>query len=63
MEKEFILNNNYSKNIQNIQENLIKMGFDISMINKIFIYFEIKSEEQAINYLIKNLENGNILLY
>ena len=53
MEKESIHNVKYNKNIQNIQENLIKMGFDITMINKIFIYFEIKTEEQAINYLIK----------
>ena len=53
MEKDFIHNEKYNKNIQNIQENLIKMGFDITMINKIFIYFEIKTEEQAINYLIK----------
>ena len=44
-------------NIQNIQQNLIMMGFDIIMINKILSIFKIKSEEEAIDYLIKS-ENG-----
>ena len=38
------------------QENLIMMGFDIEMVNKIISTFKIRIEE-ALNYLIKN-ENG-----
>ena len=33
------------------------MGFDIIMINKIITYFNITSESEAIDYLIKD-ENG-----
>ena len=38
---------------QNIQKELIKMGFDISMVNKVITYFQIKSVEEGIHYLIK----------
>ena len=44
-------------NIKNIQQNLIMMGFDIVMVNKILSIFNIKTEEEAIDYLIKS-ENG-----
>ena len=40
-----------------IQTNLIRMGFDITMINKVISNFNIKTEEEAIDYLIKS-ENG-----
>lgn len=39
-----------------IQRNLIDMEFDIEMINKILYYFNIESEDQAIDYLTKNSE-------
>ena len=41
-------------NIKNIQQNLIMMGFDIIMVNKILSIFNIKTEEEAIDYLIKS---------
>ena len=41
-------------NIKNIQQNLIMMGFDIIMVNKVLSIFTIKSEEEAIDYLIKS---------
>ena len=44
-------------NIKSIQQNLIMMGFDIIMINKIISIFKIRTEEEAIDYLIKS-ENG-----
>ena len=44
-------------NMKRLQHNLIMMGFDISMINKIINIFNIKTEDEAIDYLIKN-ENG-----
>ena len=43
-------------NIIRIQKNLIMMDFDIEMINKILLYFNIESEDQAIDYLTKNSE-------
>ena len=43
--------------IKKTQENLIMMGFDIEMVNKIISTFKIRTEEEALNYLIKN-ENG-----
>ena len=43
--------------IMKIQQNLIQMGFDITMINKIITYFKINTEAEAIDYLIKS-ENG-----
>ena len=38
---------------QYIQKELIKMGFDISMVNKVITYFQIKSVEEGIHYLSK----------
>ena len=43
--------------IMKIQHNLIMMGFDISMINKIISNFQISNEQEAIDYLIKS-EDG-----
>ena len=43
--------------IMKIQHNLIRMGFDIEMINKIISNYKITTEEEAIDYLIKS-ENG-----
>ena len=43
--------------IKKTQENLIMMGFDIEMVNKIISIFKIRTEEEALDYLIKN-ENG-----
>jgi len=43
--------------IKKTQENLIMMGFDIEMVNKIISTFKIRTEEEVLNYLIKN-ENG-----
>ena len=43
--------------IMKIQHNLIMMGFDITMINKILSNFKIANEQEAIDYLIKS-ENG-----
>ena len=49
-----ILNNS---NINKMQMNLVMMGFNIEMINKIITFFKINTEEEAIDYLIKS-ENG-----
>ena len=43
--------------IMKIQHNLISMGFNIIMVNKIISNFNITNEEEAIDYLIKS-ENG-----
>ena len=43
--------------IKKTQENLIMMGFDIEMVNKIISTFKIRTEAQALDYLLKN-ENG-----
>ena len=43
--------------INKMQMNLIMMGFDIEMVNKVISIFKIKTEEEAIDYLIKS-ENG-----
>ena len=50
-------NDNNQFGIKKIQHNLIMMGFDIVMINKIIEKFKIKSEAEAIDYLIKS-EDG-----
>ena len=63
-------NNSFSSNIINnqnnsfdnsrigkLQENLLMMGFDIIMINKIISIFKVQTEFDAINYLIKD-EDG-----
>ena len=47
-------NNKLDSRIIRIQRNLIKMEFDIEMVNKILLYFQIESENQAIDYLTKN---------
>ena len=39
--------------INTLQQNLIRMRFDIEMVNKIISIFKIGSEEEAIDYLIK----------
>ena len=43
--------------IRKIQQNLIMMGFDLEMINKIISYFKIRTEDEALDYLIKT-EDG-----
>ena len=43
--------------IMKIQTNLIRMGFDITMINKVISNFNITTEQEAIDYLIKS-DNG-----
>ena len=50
--------NNFQEdiNIRQLQQNLIMMGFDITMINKIISYFKIRTENEALDYLIKNEE-------
>ena len=45
------------KEILKIQQNCIKMGFDLNMVNKIIFYFNIRRESEIIDYLIKD-ENG-----
>ena len=48
-------NNSFQKTkIIKIQENLLMMGFDIDMINKIITHFNIQTEDEAINYLVKS---------
>ena len=41
-------------NIKRIQQNLIMMGFDITMVNKIILYFKIRTENDALDYLMKS---------
>ena len=52
-----IINNQNIQNdissIRKIQHNLILMGFDIVMINKIISIFKIRTENEALDYLIK----------
>ena len=53
-------NNNNLQNesqVKTLQQNLIKMGFDINLINKVILYFNIKTENEALDYLIKT-EDG-----
>ena len=50
--------NNLNNSLENsrigkLQENLLMMGFDIIMINKIISIFKVQTEFDAINYLIK----------
>ena len=42
--------------IKKLQQNLLLMGFDIEMINKIISYYNITNENEALDYLIKNEE-------
>ena len=48
---------NKDSSIKILQKNLIMMGFDISMVNKVISIFKITTENEALNYLIKS-ENG-----
>ena len=48
------INENYDSNIIRIQKNLMMMDFDIEMINKVILYFNIETEDEAIDYLTKN---------
>ena len=52
-----IINNQNIQNdvnsIKKIQHNLIMMGFDIIMINKIISIYKIRTENEALDYLIK----------
>ena len=55
-----INNNDYFQDeiaIGKIQQNLIMMGFDITMVNKIISFFKIRTVDEALNYLIKT-EDG-----
>ena len=55
-----LINNNNFQNdvaIGKIQQNLITMGFDISMVNKIISFFKIRTVDEALDYLIKT-EDG-----
>ena len=45
------------KEILKIQQSCIEMGFDLNMVNKIIFYFNIRRENEIIDYLIKD-ENG-----
>ena len=45
------------KEIQIIQQNCIQMGFDLNMVNKIIVYYNIRRQEEIIDYLLKD-ENG-----
>ena len=47
----------FDSSIKKLQQNLFLMGFDILMINKIISYFNITTESEALDYLIKD-ENG-----
>ena len=51
----FINNQNIQDDsrIKKLQQNLIMMGFDIMMVNKIISFYNIQTEDEAIDYLIK----------
>ena len=54
-----ILNTQNSQNdlaIRKMQQNLIMMGFDITMVNKIISIYKIRTEDEALDYLIKTDE-------
>ena len=55
----FINNQNVQddSNIRKLQQNLIMMGFDIMMVNKIISFYKIRTEDEALDYLIKT-EDG-----
>ncbi len=40
--------------MRNLQQNLIMMGFDLIMINKIITHFHINNENEALYYLLKD---------
>ena len=50
-------NDSNNSNLGRLQKNLMVMGFEIVMINKIISIFNVQTEDEAIDYLIKN-ENG-----
>ncbi len=51
-----LIENNNSR-IMKMQQNLIMMGFNITMVNKVITHFKISTEDEALNYLMKS-ENG-----
>ena len=55
--KDINSNIKFDSNIKKLQQNLFLMGFDIICINKVITYFNITSESEAIDYLIKG-EDG-----
>jgi hypothetical protein len=52
-------NQNHHTQIQIIQRQLMEMGFEITMINKLFTYYNITSLDQAIDYLDKTNNKWN----
>ena len=52
-ENNFEIDSNFGK----MQENLIMMGFNLTIINKVISIFKIKTENEALDYLIKS-EDG-----
>ena len=55
--KDINHNIEFDANIKKLQQNLFLMGFDIICINKVITYFNITTESEAIDYLIKG-EDG-----
>ena len=57
MDTNLIINNanNFLEDsaIKKLQTNLIMMGFDIAMVNKVISYFKIRTVDEALDYLIK----------
>ena len=53
--KDSLNNENVQKDIsiRKMQQNLIMMGFDIIMLNKIISIYKIRTEAEALDYLIK----------
>ena len=51
-----LLSSNINNQTQTLQQNLIRMGFDIIMINKIISIFKVTTENEALDYLIKTEE-------
>ena len=45
-------------NMQILQHQLLEMGFDLIMINKVITYFHVKTTDEALYYLIKNENDG-----
>ena len=42
------------QNAQQLQQTLLEMGYDLSMINKVITHFHVKTKDEAIYYLSKN---------
>ena len=51
--------NNAKINSKIIQKQLIEMGYNIDLINKVLNYFEVTSIERALDYLSKNNQKWN----